>query len=247
MTTITGIPPLPDLPLPPPAARRPYVAINMVTSADGKTTWGPENIPPPGAGPTIGSAVDRAWMKTLRSGFDAIARGAGTVRRHPYYPGLPSTPSPAGTLATPPQFVVFTRTGELPLDSRAFRESPRPVLVVAGSLPYQQRQRLEKAGAIVWEFGQGADDDRLLAALSRLYQEAGVRRLLLEGGPHLNHQFLRLGAVDELFFTVAARLIGRSGSLSLVEGPDWLAHLRLELVSVYQHQSELFLRYKIHG
>ena len=55
------------------------------------------------------------------------------------------------------------------------------------------------------------------------------------------------GLVDELFCTVAPKMVGGSALRTLVEGPalplDRLA--RLELVSLYHHENELFCRYRI--
>ena len=91
--------------------------------------------------------------------------------------------------------------------------------------------------------GAGFD---LVQGLRRLRENYGIRRLLLEGGPRLNYMFLREGLVDELFWTVAPKIAGTSHDLTLAEGPSLLLPLpRLQLVSLFQHGDELFLRYRV--
>src|SRR5690606_31488003 len=86
-----------------------------------------------------------------------------------------------------------------------------------------------------------------LQAVWRLLFEAyGVRRLLSEGGPRFNHGCLKEGLVDEIFWTVAPRIAGSSHDLTMVSGPALLQPMpRLELVSAYCHENELFLRWRL--
>ena len=241
-----------DLVFPPPPPGRPYVAINMVSTVDGRTTLSREGKP---VAERIGSPVDRTLMKRLRTHFDAVARGAETVRQSPYYPWA----EPRETRQ--PLAVVFTRSGRLPVEASFFTGAPRPPLVVAPRLSGDRLKALRQAGAEVWE-----TEDDLPAVLRRLGEEKAVRRLLLEGGPHLNRAFLAAGAVDELFLTLAPRLAGsghnrrdaagattdtrKAGgnmllNLSLVEGEPFWPPVELQLISVFRVESELFLRYRL--
>jgi 2,5-diamino-6-(ribosylamino)-4(3H)-pyrimidinone 5'-phosphate reductase len=81
--------------------------------------------------------------------------------------------------------------------------------------------------------------------LETLVEEFGIRSLLLEGGPSVNHSFLKARLVDELFLTLAPKIVG-VGPNSLVEGElppqDVTAP---SLVSVYLYDSEVFLRYRL--
>ena len=60
-----------------PAARsgddRPVVAINMVTSIDGRAQLG-------GTAEGLGSRADRRLMRLYRAAFDAVGSGVGTLR-----------------------------------------------------------------------------------------------------------------------------------------------------------------------
>ncbi|MBE3576841.1 MAG: RibD family protein [Limnochordales bacterium] len=228
---------------PPAPAGRPLVAINMVATVDGRTTLSRSGMP---VRERIGSEVDRILMKRLRAHFDAVARGAATVRRNPYYPLAAATNANPGEIRQP-LAVVFSRSGELPITTAFFREAPRPPLVVTGPLSLLRRTELEAAGAEIWEIED--ERRRVPLALERLAREKKVNRLLLEGGPRLNHAFLLADAVDELFLTIAPRLASTAGglNLSLVEGEEaFWPPLPLELVSCFRYGSELYLRYRRH-
>jgi len=82
--------------------------------------------------------------------------------------------------------------------------------------------------------------DRLIAA--------GVRSLLLEGGPTVNAAFLAQDALDEVYWTVDASLVG-SDALPMIAalpgGSRWAGSPRPgRLVSVHRSAEELFLRYR---
>lgn len=227
--------------LPPAPAGRPLVAINMVATVDGRTTLSRLGTP---VRDRIGSEMDRILMKRLRAHFDAVARGAATVRQNPNYPraeGIGDRPGPG----IQPLAVVFSRSGELPVTTAFFREAPRPPVVVTGELPPYRRNKLEAAGAEVWEIAD--DQQRIPLALERLAREKKINRLLLEGGPRLNHAFLLADAVDELFLTIAPKLASTAGGLNLglIEGEEALwPPLPLELISCFRYSNELYLHYR---
>lgn len=228
----------------PAAAGRPGVALNMVSTVDGKTTLGRGRVRGP-----IGSRVDRELMRRLRAGADAVARGAGTLRANPRYPKVPDDLAAArARRGEPPQplLVVVSGSCDLPLDAPAFAEAPRRpvVLTTRAADPRRVAAARERADVVV----AGEDGLDLPEALAWLLRERGVRRLLLEGGPTLNHAFLAAGMVDELFWTVAPKVAGYGEDLTLVHGPRLLEPMpALELVTAWFHGGELFLRYRVVG
>ncbi len=85
-------------------------------------------------------------------------------------------------------------------------------------------------------------------AMAELYERLGVHTLLCEGGPHLNAQLLANRLVDELFLTLSPKLAGgdaMSETLRIVSGPEFDPPLELELASALEHDSYLFLRYRV--
>lgn len=229
-----------DIRFPEPPEGRPYVALNMVSTVDGKATLDEGRIPGP-----IGSPVDRSLMERLRVPVDAVIRGAATVRRSPYYPGVPEELEHRRIhrgLPRQPLLVIVTKSGRLPLEEPVFQRAPRrPLVVLPEDEPVPSGLR---DWADVWQIGRGGVD--FVETLARLRTEGGAKRVLSEGGPRLNWEFLRRGLLDELFWTVAPKIGGASFDLTLVHGPEPLRpQPALELLSAYAGDSELFLRYRI--
>lgn len=240
---------------------RPFVAVNMVSTVDGKITLDHNRFREP-----IGSRTDRDLMVRLRGGADAVIRGAGTVRAYPYYPktdeGAVAARRSAG-LPDHPLAVVVSASCDLPWDSPFFQGAPRKPIVFTSR--QADPRRVEEASRwahveVVGSPGEpgappaadGGDGEAaggavpLPALLQRLKDGYGVQRLLLEGGPHLNWLFFRHHAVDELFWTVAPKIAGKETDLTMVAGPGLLLPLRrLQLLSVFLQRDELFLRYRV--
>ncbi|MGI8998725.1 MAG: RibD family protein [Candidatus Limnocylindria bacterium] len=223
--------------LPPAHADRPVVAINMVTSIDGRAQLN-------GSAEGLGSRADRRLMRLYRAAFDAVGSGAGTLRATGIWmrvgddlaarrtaDGRP--PNPVG--------VVLAGAEAIPTDARWFKGDESRILIVGAQNPTTEVP-----------FGTEllrAPDDRPDTAwvLARL-AERGIGSLLLEGGPRLNASFLAASLIDEVYWTVGAHLLGTDALRMIVpiEGgsPFADAPRRGELVSVLRHESELFLRYR---
>jgi riboflavin biosynthesis pyrimidine reductase len=102
------------------------------------------------------------------------------------------------------------------------------------------------------DYVRAGSDGRLdlPAAFTELRERFAVRTLLCEGGPHLNTQLLLSGLVDELFLSLAPRLAGgdpaaTGGALRILAGGEFDPPVGLELLSVLESESQLFLRYRV--
>jgi 2,5-diamino-6-(ribosylamino)-4(3H)-pyrimidinone 5'-phosphate reductase len=76
----------------------------------------------------------------------------------------------------------------------------------------------------------------------------GVDALLVEGGPTLNYSLISLGLADELFLTLAPKVLGGEvpNSLTVVEGPLLRPNgIEPKIVSIHLCDGELFLRYAL--
>ena len=224
-----------DLELPPAGRReisRPYVIVNMVSTLDGKTTIA-------GKSSRIGSKVDRQVMRILRSKADAVLIGANTLRSEKLSLGLDRSDGGPQPLA-----VIVTSSGELPLETNLILGEGQELLVispegVAVELPPGRGRTLsvpaEESGSVALE-----------RALATLRTEYAVELLLVEGGPSLNYSLISEQLVDELFLTLAPRLLGGEAgeALTILEGTPLPASRRsLDLLSAYLAGDELFLRY----
>jgi len=223
-----GWAPLPD---------RPLVALNMVSSVDGRATVD-------GSAATIGSPVDHTLVMALRASADALLFGAGTVRADRVGKGVPAALVPgrvARGLAPQPLLALLTASGNVPLERALFADPDRIVVFIAHATPAAAVARL-RARATVRVVGDERPDPA--TAMGVLGREYGVRHVLCEGGPTLNAALLAAGVLDELFLTLAPKLLSGAG-LPLVAGAALTPPVPLALRSLYEHAGELYLRYAI--
>lgn len=220
---------------------RPFIACNMVTSLDGKVTSGGSLKPG-----SLGSPFDRMTMNVIRSHFDAILMGGNTTRAHPFYLGVPRDLEESRTkkgLASQPLTVLLTKSGKLDPSSPLFANPPRPPVIITTATGANALSPDVLSQSIVEILAETYGPQEICQVLLKKHQ---VKRLLLEGGPSINYQFLQAELLDEFFITLAPRLVGANDDLSMVMGQEVLRRPeKLNLVSTLQHGDELFLRYKL--
>jgi riboflavin-specific deaminase-like protein len=218
-------------------AGRPFVFLNMVTTADGRAALG-------GRTEALGSEADTLLLTELRALADAVLIGPGTLRAEGYghlmrNPERLARRRAAG-LEPVPTAVILSRSLDLPWDAGLFAAEGQPVLVYTQSdaKPPDVTASLQVAQTTK------RSEPFVAGALADLRQR-GVRALLCEGGPTLNRALLAEGVVDELFLTVAPLLAGDADAPRIVEGDDLPAPLEMELTWILRHEDELYLRYRI--
>lgn len=207
----------PDLDLPGGHDDRPFVAINMVATIDGKILTGERNEPVS----DLGSERDHHTMRQIEAAFDAVMIGAGSLRATPglWYP------------AHLRRYVV-TGSGRIDVTGRFFTDVPSLATVLAPpgtEVAWDAVLRLEN-----WP-----------SAL-RAIRHMGVERLLVEGGSELNAQLFRDHLVDELFLTVAPKVRLGKDVPTIADGVALPRHdvMRFELISCRPIEDEVFLRYR---
>ncbi|HEY9854738.1 MAG TPA: dihydrofolate reductase family protein [Stenomitos sp.] len=224
------------------AGDRPYTWVNMIVSVDGKAVFGP-----PGTTWTVGSEVDHAIFKGLRGSADAVLTGAGVMLADDIpYPRLDlhaQARREARGLRPKPLWIIVSGRAQLPCDLQVFRGGRENVLVVVTErAPAEQCRTLAEKAQILVLGASTIDMGELGRVLRARY---GIRRLYSIGGPTLNGAMLAAGTLDELFFTLAPKLHGGHGLPSMVEGPNPDQLSGASLLSVYQANDELFLRYAV--
>lgn len=226
-----------DFSLPDPPPGRPLVAINMVTSIDGRAQLN-------GTAEGLGSRADRRLMRLYRAAFDAVGSGAGTLRASGIWlrvgddlaarrtaEGRP--PNPTG--------VLFAGSDPIPTDAGWFAGDEPRILVVGRD-------------STVTDVPPGTDvlrapDERPGPrwVLEQLAQR-GIGSLLLEGGPTLNASFLEQDLIDEVYWTAGAHVLGTDALPMIAPIPGGSPYAdeprRGQLISVMRHEDELFLRYR---
>jgi riboflavin biosynthesis pyrimidine reductase len=220
-----------------PPADRPLVAVNMVTTIDGRAQL-------EGTADGLGSRADRRLMRLYRAAFDAVGSGAGTLRQAGLWmrvgDDLAARRSAEGRPPNPTG-VLIAGSDAVPTDGRWFSGDEPRILVVGRENPIEappQGTELLRAP------DERPDPGWLLGQLA----QRGIGSLLLEGGPHVNAAFLEHGLIDELYWTVGATLLGTAAlqMIAPIESGSPYARdpRRGRLISVLRHEDELFLRYR---
>jgi riboflavin-specific deaminase-like protein len=216
---------------------RPYVVANMITTADGRATLS-------GRTESISSEADRKLFLSLRTQVDAVMVGTGTIAVERYGPIVRSEERRdrrrALGLEPVPLAVTASRSMELPVDAPLFQDPESRIVVLTNS----DRDPPPAGAELIVERIEGDELD-LVAGLALLRERYGVRTLLVEGGPTLLASVVASGALDELFLTLAPKLVGGDGEIGILEGAAPESPLDLEIRSVMKDESFLFLRYAV--
>jgi 2,5-diamino-6-(ribosylamino)-4(3H)-pyrimidinone 5'-phosphate reductase len=222
----------------------------MISSLDGKVAVS-------GKAGSLGGPVDRTVMRNLRAGADAVMIGAGTLRAEKLTLAVPEDRTRAREargLTPQPLGVVATVSGDVPLEENLLAFSPENLLIFASSeTPQEHLVTLSSRASVEIVAGETSKPGGRLdleEALRTLKERYGVNVLLVEGGSALNHALVSSGLADELFLTLAPKLLGgeRRGALTILEGPALAPPTtELKLISIHLSGEELFLRYALHA
>lgn len=185
-----------------PVGGRPWLAVNMATTADGATAV-------EGRSRGIGGPADRAAFHALRSAADVILVGAGTARAENYGP----VTVPDGHLAArraagrdaPARLAVVSASGSLDPGSRLFSgDGPPPLVYTVSATPRSVLEPLEAVAEVVIAGAETVDPAAVVADLAR----RSVRCVVCEGGPHLNADLIAADVIDEWCWTIGPSLVG---------------------------------------
>ena len=217
--------------------QRPFVALNMVHTTDGRAAVRGRTAP-------ISSVADRQLFHALRTRVDAVMVGAGTLRIERYgrlvRDAARREQRRLAGLEPDPLAIVISGSLALPDDLPLLQDPDSRVIIITAS-----ERSLEGVRAEV-EYLRLAPVD-LVAALAQLRTTHGVRSILCEGGPHLNASLVAAELVDELFLTSVPALAGAAGELSIVDGAPLQTPVALALRWLLEHEGELFARYAVGG
>jgi riboflavin-specific deaminase-like protein len=211
-----------------PDGDRPYLAINMVATADGRAAVN-------GSAVGIGSLADKHLMRELRAEADVVMHGAGTVRADPLSPRVPQelvSQRVAHGLSPQPLGAIVTRSGNLP-PHHPYYESPAIVYIASDRAVPIEAPTVEICHVV------GVED------IVRDLAGRGARRILCEGGPTLNAALFEARLIDEVFLTIAPKLVAGDDPLTSVKGGSFSATLHLDLLSLVELEGELFLQYRV--
>ena len=225
-----------------PARGHPHVMLNMIATADGRATVN-------GRSGTLSGPADRALFHSLRSAVDAVLVGAATLRTERYGRIIPDVSRrqlrQQHGLSDEPLACIVSGRMTIAQDVPLLAEPAARVVVLTAS-----QASLPTTAAHV-EYVRSERDGQLdlATAIAALGERFGVQSVLCEGGPHLARQLLGAGLIDELFLSVAPMLAGGEPAgceaMRILAGDELTPPVALELRSVLQSGSELFLRYGV--
>jgi riboflavin-specific deaminase-like protein len=216
---------------------RPYTVVNFIASADGRAAFQGRSGP-------LGDDADRALFHGLRERADAVLAGTNTLKVERYGrlvkdPERRERRAEAG-LAPDPLACAISRSGEIPTEIPLFEDPESRIVVFTPS-------KLDPSGcaARVDVVRLDPGELTLTTMLRRLRADYGVRALLCEGGPTMFGALLQEGLVDELFLTIAPKLVGGGMSPTISSGPELAELQELSLTWAHDHDGALYLRYTV--
>ena len=207
----------------------------MAMTLDGKV------LRPDGGWHGLPSANDRSRLDRYRWQAQAVIVGKNSViADDPVV--VPQNP-PADRDAAPPQPVMITRSSLPPADRQMFAPEQsgasgvRPLLLSSRAVPELSALPADIAlgsESVAAELPGATANLKQLAARTELrvlqpeqlqpegvlkkLSQRGVSRVLLEGGPTVNHAFFGRDLVDVLYLTLVPFLMGQSDLPGIVQG-----------------------------
>lgn len=200
----------------------PWVRANFVTTLDGAATGSD------GRSGSINTGADREVFGLLRALSDVVLVGAGTARIEGYRPIAARAQWHDMRAATGrrdnPVLAVVSRSAQLPPLLREPVEGAGEVLLLtcerAPEEALEQARRALGEDNVIVRGGDGVDLDAVVKELAA----RGLTRILCEGGPHLMHDLVSAGHLDELCLTIAPTIVAGDHT-RITAGPSIVEHL----------------------
>ena len=223
---------------------RPYIICHMLSSVDGK----------------IDGAVLRAAMVPgdyeatgAKLEGDAWICGRTTMQQHfaedePFVSASnrPAGPQPVHVAREAKSYAISVDTTGKLRWAGGDLDGDHLICVVSERVPQDYLSMLRDKGVSYIVSGESKVD--LVEAVNLLGEEFGIRRLLLEGGGHINGAFLQADLVDELSVLLVPGIDGRHDVPPVFDGvnPAHKAAVPLKLKSVDRRERDtLWLRYEV--
>lgn len=228
-----------------PKAKSPYFYSNFVATLDGKTQvlertadyW------------PLGSKLDYKTLIELRTYADVLIHGSATALAHPTLNSLSKEAFHKARKKTKHTdqilYMVITNHPSDDFFPKLATRHPLVKTIVLTSRKAHVSAKLEKITEIV-RLGKSSVD---LKRLPKYLEERGLKHILVEGGPTLMGSFFKANLIDEVFLTIAPKVVGDKEGQTLTMVEDFLYPPSkvpsLELVSCRPIDNEVYLRYRI--
>jgi 2,5-diamino-6-(ribosylamino)-4(3H)-pyrimidinone 5'-phosphate reductase len=223
---------------------RPHIICHMLSSVDGKIDGASlRAVTAPGDYEATGTRLDG----------DAWVCGRTTMQQHfaedePFVSASnrPAGPQPVHVARKAKSYAVSVdTTGKLRWASGDL-DGDHLICIVSERAPKDYLSMLRDYGVSYIVAGESAVD--LVKAVNLLGESFGIRRLLLEGGGHINGAFLQADLVDEVSLLLVPGIDGRHEIAAVFDGMNAArkAAVPLKLKSVERREKDtLWLRYEV--
>ena len=218
------------------------VIVNAAMSADGKlSSRRREQV-------RISGDADFDRMDAIRTAVDGVVVGIGTVLADD--PSL-TVKSPARVDARRgrgdpphPARVVIDSRGRTPLEATVLGDEADTYVCVSEAAPRSRRDDLAADATVIVAGDERVDLPRAVAGL----EDAGLDRLMIEGGGELIFSFLAADLVDELRVFVGPLVIGGRDAPTLADGDGFLEDFpELTLEDVTELDEGVVLSWTVDG
>jgi len=201
---------------------KPYIILNTAMSLDGRIARKGERV-------VFSNELDKARRDELRKNVDGIMVGINTVL----------VDNPKLTVSEKkeenPVRIIIDSHARVPDDANVLDNKARNIVVVSMSAdPSRIKELSKKASVIVC----GDEKVDVVKLMDELYKR-DIKRILLEGGGHLNKSMLEANLVDEIHVAIAPVIIG--DGVNLVEGV--MDERKLTLAGIRQIGDMVVLKY----
>jgi riboflavin biosynthesis pyrimidine reductase len=222
---------------------RPYIICHMAASVDGKTD-----------GQALSALTGRGEYETLGAKLQGDAWICGRVTMQHFADDAPFV-SESNKPAGPQPVHVARRAASYAVSVDTLGKLRWPdgdlsgdhlICVVSERVPEDYLAMLRENSVSYVVAGSPAVD--LARAVDLLNMHFGIRRLLLEGGGHVNGGFLEAGLVNEVSVLLVPGIDGRHDIPAVFDGIDGPKHaaVPLRLMSVERREKDaLWLRYEV--
>jgi 2,5-diamino-6-(ribosylamino)-4(3H)-pyrimidinone 5'-phosphate reductase len=224
---------------------RPHVICHMMSTIDGRID-----------GEALRSLADTEDYEITGQQLesDAWICGRTTMQQHfadeaPFVSktNRPAGPQPVHVAQRAESYAISVdTTGKLKWSSSDI-DGDHIICIVSERAPEDYLSMLRDVGASYIVAGSNEVD--LATALELLHDHFGIRRLLLEGGGHINAGFVEAELLDEISLLIAPGIDARKGLPTVFDGRDAASQqkaVQLRLKTVEQRESDmLWIRYDV--
>ncbi len=190
---------------------RPFIALKMAMSLDGRVTSRPR------VQKWITSDQTRLRVRELRHAFDAVMVGAGTIRAD----NSRLTVRPPAHRLHPYARIVVCEGDTVPEGSRVFSHEHdyAKTIVLAPTGARDKFENIATVAHVMFVGNEKAMQLNLEAAMKAI-KGAGIQSVLCEGGPTLGARLLARKLVDRFYWAIGPMMLSAADAVPVLGGAD---------------------------